>query len=160
MLVEGSSVKSVCDILGLTRNGVEKIRARWNRFKFSSLEDRPRSGRPAVVGPVVRQLLVRTLDTSPLKFGYAFTVWTTARLSEHLFQKTKIRVSPRHIRRLLRKEGFTFGIPAHTLKGKRSEKQHRQAKKRLGTLKKGRCAPILAIGFALPMRPASTSIPT
>lgn len=157
MLAEGFLVRAVCQATGLSRRAVETIRARWDRFRFDSLHDKPRSGRPPVAVPAYRRRVIRTVQTSPLKFGYVFTVWSTARLAEHLRERTGIPMSPRQIRRILRDEGFSFGIPAHTLRGKRNEREHRRKQKRLQRLKKGPCRPILAIGFVSRMKPASTS---
>ena len=159
MLSEGLRVKEVCRLTGLCRRAIEKIRARWNKGRCASLADRPRPGRPPRATRAFRRELVRTVQTTPLKWRYGFTVWNTARLAEHLFLKTRIRLSPRRISEMLKEERFSFGVPAHTLKGKRSEKDHGRAKARLRRLKKGLSRPILLFASALEMRAASTSIP-
>lgn len=159
MLTSGLLVEQVCQVTGLTRRGIEKIRERWNTFKLKSLVDRPGRGRPARAIPMFRRLLVRTVKISPLKFGYGFTVWNTGRLAEHLFRETGIRLCQRRISQLLREEGFSFGVPAHTLKGKRSERKHRRSQKRLKSLKKGLCGPILLFVSASGTRAGSISSP-
>lgn len=160
MLAQGVRVKEVSRLTGLTRRAIEKIRARWYRSGCESLVDRPRSGRPPDADPAFRREMVRTVIASPLKWGYAFTVWTAGRLAEHLGRKTGVRLSARRITQLLKAEGFSFGAPAHTLKGKRPEKAHREARKRLKKLKKGLSGPILVIASALETKAASTSTPT
>ena len=156
MLASGLLLEHVRRITGLSRRGIEKIRARWNRFKFKSLFDRPRSGRHPQAVPAFRRLLLRTVQTSPLKMGFGFTVWTTARLAVHLGEETGIRVTPRRIAQLLRDAGFTFGLPAHTLKGKRPEREHRRKQKRLRTLKKGLSGPVRGTASASGTRADST----
>jgi transposase len=157
MLASGLMLEQIRTITGLSRRGVEKIRARWNRFKFKSLFDRPRSGRRARALPAIRRLLVRTVKKLPITMGYDFTVWNTARLATYIEEQTGACVSPRRVAEILREEGFTFGLPAHTLKGKRPEREHRRKQKRLRRLKKGLSRPIRAIGSASGTRAASTS---
>lgn len=160
MLASGILLEQVRAITGLSRRGIEKIRARWNRFKFKSLFDRARPGRRPRVVPSIRRLLLRTVQTSPLKLGYAHTVWNTARLAEYLFDQTGIRVSPRRVAQILREAGLTFGLPAHTLKGKRPEREHRRKQKRLRRLKKGLSSPMRASASASGTRAVSISTRT
>jgi transposase len=158
MLDEGFSIEHVGRATGLTRRAIEKIRTRWHRDHLRSLVDQPRSGRPPLARAAYRRRAVRTLETCPLLLGYGFTVWTTARLAEHLFRKTRVRLSPQRLRQMLQEEEFTFGIPAHTLKGKRKERRHRRTQKRLKRLKKGHGAPTRPSDSAWETKAALTSI--
>jgi len=78
--------------------------------------------------------------TPPQTLGYGFSVWSVARLNEHLKRQTKISFSEDQLRRLLRQEGFSYQRPKHTMKGKRDEAAFVQAQQELKTLKKKRSA--------------------
>lgn len=153
-LAQGCSVQETASINSITDRAVRKIRSRWNRSGFQGLKDLPRSGRPPKADEKYRRLLVRTVQTCPLQMGYVFSVWSTARLAEHMRVKTGVSLGPARIGKILRQEGFTFGRPAHSLKGKRDEQEHRKAKKQLKKLKKGLSEEMLDSVFSSP-----TSLP-
>jgi transposase len=76
--------------------------------------------------------------------GYGFSVWSLARLAQHLKRKTGISLSEDQLGRVLRAEGFSYQRPKHTMKGKRDEAAYERARRRLKTLKKKRSNPVLA----------------
>jgi transposase len=158
LLVAGFLVKQVCAVTGLSRRAIEKIRERWKRSNFRGLQDRCRSGRRPKVVLAIRRLIVKSVRTSPMAYGYGLTVWTTARLAQHIAKETGIRLSARRVAQILAQEGFTFGSPAHTLKGKRPERAHRRAKRQLRVLKNVLSGPRPACASCSETSPASTSI--
>jgi transposase len=81
----------------------------------------------------------RAVGTNPLTLGYGFSTWSATRLAEHLAKITGIHFSDDQLRRLLRRHGYSFHRPKHTLKGKRDEAAYEQAKEELATLKKTPC---------------------
>jgi len=78
------------------------------------------------------------VNTPPQTLGYGFSVWSVARLNEHLKRLTKISFSEDQLRRILHQEGFSYQRPKHTMKG--NEAAFAKAQKELQTLKKKRCA--------------------
>jgi transposase len=72
----------------------------------------------------------------PPHLGYGFSVWSVARLGQHLKHQTGIAFSEDQLGRLLHQEGFSFQRPKHTLKGKRDESAYEQARQELQDLKK------------------------
>jgi transposase len=80
--------------------------------------------------------LREVVQTPPQSFGYGFSVWSVARLAEHLKKETGTRFSDDQLRRILHQEGFSFQRPKHTMKGKRDEVAYERAQRQLKTLKK------------------------
>lgn len=134
---EGLPVQRISEITGLSRKAVTNIRSRWQERGMRSLADRSRPGRPPRVTADYRRELKRALLRGPLAYGYVQTLWSVARLGTHLQNRTGIRLCPDWLRRLMHREGFSCGRPAHTLAGKRRRRDYRDARKRLNRLKKG-----------------------
>jgi len=160
MSADGSSARTVGQATGLAVDTITDIRRRWQEHGLASVEDAPRSGRPPKVTPAYRRELRDALRTSPLRYGYALTVWSVGRLSTHLQRLTGIPVCDDWLRRLIHAEGFVFRRPKHTLKGKRNEKAFRAMQRRLDRLKKGRFASKRSSNSGLPTNPSFTFIPT
>jgi transposase len=76
------------------------------------------------------------MQTLPQHLGYGFSVWSMARLGQHLKRQTGISFSEDQLGRLLHQEGFSFQRPKHPLKGKRDEVAYEQAGKELRDMKK------------------------
>ena len=55
----------------------------------SSLEDLPRSGRPALIDESARIWIVEIACHSPKDFGYPYEMWTTSLLSSHIRKTCK-----------------------------------------------------------------------
>lgn len=152
----GESARSIARVTGLSTDAITDIRRRWRKRRLRSLLDRPRTGRPARITPEYRRELRRALRRGPLAFGYVFTVWSIARLSTYLKQRTGIAVSGDWLRRLVHAEDFVIGRPKHTLKGKRDPKAYRRAKHRLDRLKKGPAKRTVPTSCGMPTRPSSS----
>ena len=100
-------------------------------------EDRVEAtGRPSAATPEYRRALREVVQTPPQSLGYGFSVWSVARLGEHLKKLTGIRFSDDQLRRILHQEGFSFQRPKHTMKGKRDEIAYQRAQRQLVALKK------------------------
>jgi transposase len=59
-------------------------------------------GRPKIVSHEYRERLVAVSQSSPEQFGYSFSRWTGEWLSQHLEAEMGIKISARHINRLLK----------------------------------------------------------
>lgn len=64
-------------------------------------------GRPKVVHPDYIKRLKELLESKPREHGYVFRQWTAGWLSKHLQKEFGIRISDRHINRLLKKMGLS-----------------------------------------------------
>jgi transposase len=59
-------------------------------------------GRPKIVSDRYYQRLLEVVQTSPQEFGYGFSRWTGEWLSKHLYGELEIKVSARHVNRMLK----------------------------------------------------------
>jgi len=81
----------------------------------AALVDAPRSGRPPKADATYRTALDQTVTTPPPTLGLPFDVWTSARLSAYLAERTGVRIAPGWLRVLLSGQRFVCGRPKHTL---------------------------------------------
>jgi transposase len=82
----------------------------------AALADRPRPGRPPRADAAYLAALEAAAETPPAALGLPFDVWTSARLSAYLAERTEVRLSPGWLRACLARRGFASGRPKHTLK--------------------------------------------
>ena len=78
--------------------------------------DAPRSGRPVEADAAYLQTLDAALATSPPALGLPYDVWTSARLSAYLADRTSVQISPSWLRTLLKRQDYVQSRPKHTLK--------------------------------------------
>ncbi len=80
-----------------------------------ALLDAPRSGRPLEADASYLEALDAALATTPKALGFPYDVWTSARLSAYLADKTGVTIVPSWLRTLLKRRDYTHGRPKHTL---------------------------------------------
>jgi transposase len=134
---KGTPVSQVMAITGYTDQGIRDLKRRWNERGEDSLEDAPRSGRPPRAGQEYRTRLVELVGTPPAQLGYAFTVWTTGRLAEHMAQQTGIRIGADRLRQILHELNMSWKRPCHTTRNLPDAREHERARKRIRVLKGG-----------------------
>jgi transposase len=139
MSAVGRSKFSIAEDLGCCPATVDNVRKRYRQNGLAGLQPIKPTGRPSAATPLYRQNLREAVNTPPQSLGYGFSVWSVARLNEHLKRRTKISFSEDQLRRILHQEGFSFQRPKHTMKGKRDEAAFTKAQKQLKILKKRRC---------------------
>jgi transposase len=137
MLAGSKSCREVAKVLGVCMDTVTDWKVRWARQGLKSLEDKPRSGRPPTVTAKYLRLLEEAVERGPRAYGYLFSVWSSGRLAAHLERKTKISLRGKRLRIYLRKLGFVYRRPKHTLKGRQNPQEVRAAENHLHALKKG-----------------------
>ncbi len=105
----GLSATEIARTLKVTDRQVRRCRQRWREGGWQALIDSVRQGRPAQATPAYLKLLRRTAKKDPRKMGYAFSRWTTPRLSAYMAEKTGITLSADYLRKLLRDQGLVWG---------------------------------------------------
>jgi transposase len=139
MSAVGRSKFAIAHDLGCSPATVDNIRKRYRQYGAPGMKPRKPPGRTSAATPAYRQALRAAVNTPPQTLGYGFSVWSVARLNEHLKRQTKISFSEDQLRRILHGEGFSYQRPKHTMKGKRNEAAFVQAQKELQSLKKKGC---------------------
>lgn len=134
----GRSKQSIAEDLGCSVGTVDNVRRQYREQGLRGLVPRKSPGRRSQATPAYRAALRQAVQTPPQSLGYGFSVWSAARLNEHLKRLTKISFSEDRLRDILHEEGFSFQRPKHTMKGKRDEAAYEKAQRDLKRLKKGR----------------------
>ena len=80
----GHKRAEVGQLLGISTGKVHYWYERWQTSGVSGLADKPRSGRPKVTTDEYNQKLVEVLEQDPKELGFAFTVWTKAKLIAYM----------------------------------------------------------------------------
>lgn len=135
MLGVGMTASEVASLLAVTVQSVGNWVRRWMRGRCGGLQEGHHPGRPPRVTRKYLRLLRESVQRGSRAYGYVFTVWSAARLSEHLRRRTKIRVTPKWVRELLRRMGYRFRRPKHTLRGRQNRRHVRVVRNRLKRLK-------------------------
>lgn len=137
MLGGGEPVCKVAKYLGTSIGTVTNWKRRWKTGRCFQLADRARSGRPPAANDRYRKLMGEALERGPQRYGYLFTVWSAGRLAAHLKRITKVSLSGKQVRFWLKRLGFVFRRPKHTLRSRQNPRAVQAAKVRLKALKKG-----------------------
>jgi transposase len=131
-----ATIAAIAKDLGCCTDTVKRVRRLYRLGGSDALQPIKPPGRPTRATPQFLHKLRQAVQTSPLSLGYGFSTWSAGRLAAHLAKVTGIHFSDDQMRRLLKKEGFSFRRPKHTMKGKRDEAAYHKAKKQLQRLKK------------------------
>jgi transposase len=106
------------EIAAIVRQHEETVRrwlARYEAEGVAGLADAPRSGTPPKVTPAYRQRLLEVVRRRPRSLGLPFSLWTAARLADHLAEATGLRMSVPSVQRLLRAGGMALSRPQHMI---------------------------------------------
>ncbi len=136
----GRTKASIAKDLGCCTATAERVRGLYRMLGLLGMTPIKPPGRPSRLSQALREPVLQAVQTNPREFGYGFTTWSMARLTEHIRRHCGLRASPSTVRRVLAHEQFSLQRPKHTLQGKRDEKAHAKAKTELHALKKKRCA--------------------
>lgn len=141
----GMSCEEVGKILGVTAREVRSCRQRWRERGLDGMHDNPKSGRPPLADAKYIRLLLRTAKRNPHKMGYAFSRWTTPRLSTYLARKTGTKLSPHYISELLQMHEYRWGKSKLTTRNLADPKEKKTCSEMAQEAAKG--FEILAIQF-------------
>ena len=136
MTAAGRAKAGIAQDLGCSPATVDNVRQRYRQQGLAGLRRRQPPGRRSRATGAYRTALRQVLQTPPGQLGYGFSVWSVARVGQHLKNTTGVGFSADHLRRLVHAEGFSFQRPKHTLKGKRDEAAYEDARQELPGLKK------------------------
>lgn len=137
LLSAGNNSKSqISNELGCSLGTVDNVRKRYCERGLEGLLPRTSPGRPSRATAEYRAAMREAVQTPPQTLGYGFSVWSLARLGQHLKRKTGISLSEDQLGRVLRAEGFSYQRPKHTMKGKRDETAYERSRRQLKKLKK------------------------
>lgn len=111
----------------------------YNRFKaegIAGLPDKAKSGRPLKATEEYIATLEETLETDPHDLGYAFTLWTQARLRTYLQGQTGISLSRARFQELMQRLGYVYRRPKYDVSHNQDAQLRQQVIETLDELKK------------------------
>jgi transposase len=106
------------EIAAIVRQNEETVRrwlARYEAEGAAGLSDAPRAGAPPKITPAYRERLLQVVRQRPRSLGLPFSLWTAARLADHLAEATGLRISVPSVHRLLRAGGMALSRPQHAI---------------------------------------------
>lgn len=89
------------------------VRRYLRTHRPETLHDATRPGRPSAARRITDARIVREWRRDPLRLGYQATGWTVALLAEHLGGKYGCPISPRTLRRRMRRLGLCWKRPRY-----------------------------------------------
>ncbi|GAB4539886.1 MAG: hypothetical protein Tsb0014_30720 [Pleurocapsa sp.] len=102
----GQSQAEICAALGCSKDMARYWMAIAKQPTVDCWQD-SHVGRPKRVNEQYMQRLKELVTSSPKDHGYAFQRWTAKYLSQHLAKELGIKISDRHINRLLKQMGLS-----------------------------------------------------
>jgi transposase len=106
------------EIAAIVRQDEQTVRRWFARYLAEGIEglsDAPRSGAPPKATSGYRERLLQVARCRPRALGLPFSLWTAARLADHLAELTGVRLSGPSVCRLLRAGGMRLSRPQHTI---------------------------------------------
>ncbi len=109
---------AAAEVAAAVRQDEEAVRrwfARYLAGGVGGLSDAPRSGAPPKATSEHRERLLQVARRRPRALGQPFSLWTAARLADHLAGLTGARMGAPSVCRLLRAGGMRLSRPQHTI---------------------------------------------
>lgn len=106
------------EIAAIVRQSEETVRrwlVRYQAEGIAGLSDAPRPGAPPKATAAYRERLLEIVRRRPRALGLPVSLWTAARLADHLAEETGLRISGPSIQRLLRANDMALSRPQHTI---------------------------------------------
>ena len=104
----GETPRVIAATLGLDAETVRRRIRRFDTEGLASLEDHPRSGRPATYSADDIATLIAVARTSPCSLGLPFASWTLDRLAAYLREHKGIAMRRSRIDEILLQEGLRW----------------------------------------------------
>ena len=136
MLHLGHKAKEVGQTLSVSEPTVYSWFHRWKVEGLKGLENRPKSGRPAVADKAYLQVVEETLEQDPGELGYDFSLWTIQRLNQHVNRVTGKQICDERLRLILLSHGWVYRRPKEHLGALQDKEARKWAAEFLEELKK------------------------
>lgn len=136
LLSLGHSVKAVAEMMAVERRTIYNWHDAWLARGEKGLVPGRNGGRRPKATPEYCQRLAEIIETEPSDHGFSFAIWTVDRLRSYLAKETNIELSARAFGDLLKREGYVYRRPKHSLKHLQDATVIAQAEQHLDDLKK------------------------
>jgi transposase len=112
---QGLKAPQIAPIVRESESTVQRWLKRYQAQGIKGLWDAPKSGTPGKVTQVYKQQLLSSVRQRPRALGLEFSLWTLARLSDHLAEQTGIRLSGEGVRQQLKAAEIVLSRPQHKI---------------------------------------------
>lgn len=136
LLHKGYKPEAIADVLSISTGPVYYWYNRWQNEGLDGLRDKPRSGRSRIADEAYRRKLEEVLAQDPQELGFAFSVWTPARLLAYMEQETGVVMHENTLRNLLNEHDYVYRRPKHDLRHLQDKQAKAEAAEMLEMLKK------------------------
>ena len=136
LLHQGYKPLEVGAMLSASRASVQNWHQQWREAGLDGLVSKPIPGRKPKATATYQEVLAATLESDPHEHGYAFSVWTLGRLSQHLEQMTGIALSIGRLAQWMARWGYVYRQPKADLSHKQDVTVRQQVQSWLDELKK------------------------
>lgn len=116
LLAQEDSAREVQQKVGCVRSSVYTTFYRFEEQGVDGLRDKRLVGKPAKATPEVREQLLGYLDQVPKDYGWQRSTWTLELLSRQLHSDTQVKITPSHLRQVLKQEKCRRGRPRPALR--------------------------------------------
>jgi transposase len=106
-LLDGDSTEEVAAFLEVDQRSVQRWLRAFEQHGWEGLVARPAVGRPRKLSRIQEKIVMRWLQESPTKFGFATELWSCQRLAQLIREEWGIVFHPEYLPRWLRERGFT-----------------------------------------------------
>jgi transposase len=113
--VEGHTTSHIAQVLKVHRSSVPLWIEHWNQHHEQGLLEGHRCGRPADLTAGQRQQLQDILDSGPVAYGLETGIWTSPLIGQVIQDEWGVRYHPGHIRKLLKRLGYSVQRPTTRL---------------------------------------------
>ena len=113
--IEGHTTSQIAQSLKVHRSSVPLWIEQWNQQRESGLLEGHRAGRPAELNVRQQEQLQDILDSGPVAYGLETGIWTSPVISRVIAQEFEVAYHPGHVRKLLKRLGYSMQRPTTRL---------------------------------------------
>jgi transposase len=113
--LEGHTVSQIARSLKVHRSSVPLWIQQWNAEREMGLLEGHRAGRPAGLDTRQQEQLQDILDSGPVAYGLETGIWTSPVISSVITQEFGVDYHPGHVRKLLKRLGYSVQRPTTRL---------------------------------------------
>lgn len=136
MSLEKQTTVQIAKLLNVDRTTVYLWISNWNNHKEDGLLEGHRSGRPARLNQKQYQCLYDIVESGPVAYGFNSGVWTSTMVAQVINDEFGVSYHPAHVRKLLKKIGFSVQRPTTGLIQASKKKKNKWTRYTYPNLKK------------------------
>jgi len=134
--IEGYTAPEIAQLLKVSKGTVQPWIKNWNEHKEEGLLEGFRSGRNPKISVEKKEKLYDLIESGPVSYGFNSGVWTSSMVTNVISDEFNISYHPGHVRKLLKKMGFSVQRPTLELINKDPAEGKKWVRYRYPSLKK------------------------